>query len=721
MKDLSYGYDNLQNWRHLARCIINSVSRAKLKDLSWFVLSHHHDVHTTYPREIINLTLDMINYRLFLFKKKKKQHRRTNFVKIYFQNKVVEKLELSSIFRKHMDAIPSSFKCKDSPTVLYQLSSSIGSTVFNYKEVVNNVNTNDWKYGNNNVCDCEHSDFRDSHHQHVVTGDLRVITNSKLRSLLCKGPKYREARNINWCKLLINLKVSLNNCTSKWANTEHVDSCLLDEWKDRVFQEVKIKVQQLKGVSRRRNKPVLVTQTMKKQLAELQEKFVFVQTDKASNNIAVICKKFYIEKSMQELNIFEDLQNNEVGNSTYETIDKDVKSIIDRHRKYLKTKLNINEIPESFPFLYWIPKMHKKPFSKQRYIAASRSCTTKPLSAILTKCFKLIDKQHRFICHRYEKSYNINPMWIIHNSKAVHTNIAAVNRKKDCRNIRTYDFSTLYTSIPHKELKSQLSWVITEAFESSGKSYISVYKNDARWTNTPYENTLSLDCKKVIQLTRWLIDNIYVTFGDKCFRQTIGIPMGTDCAPFLANLFLYSYEYKWIDKQRRNKNYHILKFFKSCSRYIDDLLLINNDDLMTKVMTEIYPKELILVPDDSDGMSAPFLDLQIDIKDHIISTSIFDKRDGFDFPIVNFPTLSGNIPCKSSYGVFTGELVRYARACTYLGDFQKRTFALVSKLKKQLFTDKLLKRTFLKFCDSHIILIQKYGRRILHLYDSIVI
>ena len=45
----------------------------------------------------------------------------------------------------------------------------------------------------------------------------------------------------------------------------------------------------------------------------------------------------------------------------------------------------------------------------------------------------------------------------------------------------------------------------------------------------------------------WLIDNIYVTFGNKVFRQQIGIPMGTDCAPFLANLFLFSYEFKWLD------------------------------------------------------------------------------------------------------------------------------------------------------------------------------
>ena len=65
----------------------------------------------------------------------------------------------------------------------------------------------------------------------------------------------------------------------------------------------------------------------------------------------------------------------------------------------------------------------------------------------------------------------------------------------------------------------------------------------------------------------WLIDNIYVTFGDKCFRQAIGIPMGTDCAPFLANLFLYSYEYKWIEQQKKLNKWNVLKYFRSCCRY----------------------------------------------------------------------------------------------------------------------------------------------------------
>ena len=401
------------------------------------------------------------------------------------------------------------------------------------------------------------------------------------------------------------------------------------------------------------------------------------------------------------------------ADKTYVPVDEDVSSLVRRHKRYMKA----NSIPEAeyVPFLYWIPKMHKKPYSKQRYIAASARCSTKPLSAILTKCLKVIEKQHRIVGHRYFTNHGINPMWIIDNSTAVHSMIADLNRKKKVRNIRTYDISTLYTSIPHKQLKRRMAQVIRKAFASSKRSYISIYKNDAKWTDSPRENAYALDCDKIIRLLFWLIDNIFVTFGDKMFRQQIGIPMGTDCAPLLANLFLYSYEYEWIEKQRLLKNYSLLNVFKYSCRYIDDLLLANNDDRMISVMTDIYPKELVLVPDDSDGCSTPFLDLQLVLKDGVVSTSIFDKRDAFDFKIINFPTLTGNIPLKSSYGVFTCELVRYARACTYLKDFKTRMLILVKKLKSQFFKKTLLKKTYLKFCYSHILLVQKYGPKVLDL------
>ena len=273
------------------------------------------------------------------------------------------------------------------------------------------------------------------------------------------------------------------------------------------------------------------------------------------------------------------------------------------------------------------------------------------------------------ICRRYYTRHGINPMWIIKNSFSVHKIIASFNKKKNCKNIKTYDFSTLYTSIPHKKLLDKLKWVINKAFLSSNKKFISVYNSSASWTDSPRKNTRHLNSKEVIQLIKWLIDNTFVTLGDKCFKQKIGIPMDTDCAPLLANLFLYAYEYQWINKQVEKNKFNLLIKFKGCCRYIDDLLLINNDLSMEKVKSQIYPKEVILVSDDNNGLNTPFLDLMINIENSLITTHIYDKRDLFNFPIISFPILSGNIPLNSSYGVAVGEWVRYARACTLYKHF----------------------------------------------------
>ena len=117
--------------------------------------------------------------------------------------------------------------------------------------------------------------------------------------------------------------------------------------------------------------------------------------------------------------------------------------------------------------------------------------------------------------------------------------------------------------------------------------------------------------------------------------------MGTDCAPFLANLFLFAYEYKCLTKMFKEKKFDVLKKFNDCFRYIDDLLCINNDQLMDDVMTKIYPKELSLTSDDA-VLHTHYLDLDLEICDGKIHSKLFDKRDAFSFSIVNYPDLSGN-------------------------------------------------------------------------------
>ena len=630
---------------------------------------------------------------------------------------------MQKIFRKNLKLLPNNPILEIPPTLIFKRSKTIGSVIFNYKKVVENVITNNYQPDSRNFpsCDCKSSAFTDPNHGHIVTNNLKIIECNHLRSLLMKGPKYREPQNVYWDSFLKHFKndftMYLENRISE-INIKQIDFKSCEDFYNKVLEDINSSIEKIKKRKRFFRKMRLTMPNVKETLKTLHEKFVFVPTDKAGNNIAVICKTFYITQSMKELGCFGNGNTLDVKNRTYKEIKDPVKKIIDRHIKYGTCKLKCDSIPDSLPYLYWIPKMHKKPITKQRYIAASGSCTTKPISQMLTKVLSLIDKNLKIYSSRIFRKCGVNPYWIISNSTEVFKCASKYNQKLNCKNMRTYDFSTLYTKIPHKLLKQNFTWIINKAFEVSKKGFISVYAQCAKWTNFPGKNTVFFNKGQLIRILHWLIDNIYVTFGDKIFQQKIGIPMGTDCAPFLANLFLFALECKWVEKMLKKGKYHLLNKFKACCRYIDDLLLLNNDETMKRVMFQIYPSELILIPDDSDGNATHFLDLLLKIVDGFLSSSVYDKRDVFSFPVVNFPFLCGNIPNRSSYGVFIGELVRYARACTFIDDFKCKTKNTICKLLKQNFTIKMLKRSWYKFCRRHILLIQKYGSSILSFHEE---
>ena len=104
--------------------------------------------------------------------------------------------------------------------------------------------------------------------------------------------------------------------------------------------------------------------------------------------------------------------------------------------------------------------------------------------------------------------------------------------------------------------------------------------------------------------------------------------------------------------------------------------------ILVIILKNIYPKELKLVKSNSDSCHTPFLDLDITIENGLLITRIYDKRDDFDFPIVNFPFLDGDIPFTSSYGIYISQLVRFRRSCTKVSDF-KRNLSLTEKLLKK--------------------------------------
>ena len=138
--------------------------------------------------------------------------------------------------------------------------------------------------------------------------------------------------------------------------------------------------------------------------------------------------------------------------------------------------------------------------------------------------------------------------------------------------------------------------------------------------------------------------------------------------------------------------------FNTTSRYLDDILNINNV-YFDYMVSQIYPTELQLNKANTSDTEAAVLDLHLSISNDIVSTKIYDKRDEFDFEMVNFPFLDGDIPHSTSYGVDTLQLIRFARESSYVTDFNihNKLLLLTQKLLKQGYQHHKLRKTFSKF------------------------
>ena len=111
-----------------------------------------------------------------------------------------------------------------------------------------------------------------------------------------------------------------------------------------------------------------------------------------------------------------------------------------------------------------------------------------------------------------------------------------------------------------------------------------------------------------------------------------------------------------------NNQTDIIEAFNSTSRYLDNLLNIDNP-YFEQLVGQIYPTELQLNKTNSDT-EAPFLDLDLTITNGIVSPKIYDKRGDFNFEIVNFLFLDGDVPRPPSYGVNILQHIRFARVCS---------------------------------------------------------
>ena len=707
---------NLRGSFNEIRKLLNLAKKKVLKEIAFHILER--DSFDFYENRFqwYHYILDIIDTKFLKASPpvlKKSPSR--NVVTITFVSKAIDDIHISKVFRSAevVALLPEVLqKEEEIPMPAMKLDPPIRSKILNYRETVSSLNIfvdEDLSFVENlPSCDCHSSPFCDPSHQHIITGDLRVISNQKLRKLFTKGPNYREPKTINYHKAKQSIEQSLSISIDKIAKRYNLEVQHFLSWKSKILQLVDQRVNVLK---QRRvpstTKPVLRDEQVLTSLAELHGKFVVVPIDKASNNVALICKRYYIQKLLSEVGVPGDTS------PTYHLSGNNSDAVIESNSK-LCTKFGfpLEEKLKALPFMYWLPKMHYNP-PRARFIIASSSCSTKPLSKITSYIFKHIFNQVRSF-HKKSTFYkNYNRFWVIENSFPIIEKLTSINNRKKARDISTYDFSTLYTMLPHDDLVANLNDIVDFAFcggndkKDGNRKYLTIRGSSTFWSKKKHGNN-SYTKQQIKFLVSHLIKETYFQVGNLLFKQRIGIPMGIDPAPFWANLHLYAYEYKFIKTLMRSNPGRAQKF-RYATRFIDDECNLNDNGEFGKSFLEIYPQELQLKCE-HQGTHATFLDLDITIIDGTYIYKLFDKRDDFPFFIVRMPDLRGNIPSHVFYGSVMSEFLRISRCTLLYSDFLPSATNLFNRMVKQGGSKYQLARQITKAMSRHPTPFSKYPK-----------
>ena len=140
-------------------------------------------------------------------------------------------------------------------------------------------------------------------------------------------------------------------------------------------------------------------------------------------------------------------------------------------------------------------------------------------------------------------------------------------RDFNATSLSIYNFSTLYTTLPHNLIKDILIDLIERTFQREGSPYLACNDRNAFFTSEKPKKYYPWSCQYVCDALNFLLDTIFIRFGTKLYWQVVGIPMGTNCAPLVADLFLFCYERDCMVFLSDDKQAHAIDAFNTTSRY----------------------------------------------------------------------------------------------------------------------------------------------------------
>ena len=620
---------------------------------------------------------------------------------IDFGHKILSDVNIPSIVNSNFvkNMLPAGIRNKFSVKFVYKFGKTIGGKLLNYNQVLKNAGVSDYNDILAMSCDCDSSSFKNNQLGHVITGDLDIIQNGKLRELCSFGAKFRENPVLALGTLTSTVMKGFDQFKGKLARKFSLPVSSFKKWKRTFLNAFRCKLGACVNHFTYRL-PVLSDADCKRELAGLKEKYVITVVDKAANNFAFTCKKFYFMKLASELG----MDNPEPGNDTYIFDNCTENQIVDR------IKLGISKfrfVPESseekLALLYQTPKFHKNP-PKMRYIAGNVKTVTSRLDATVALIMKSCKGHFVNLCRKNEeysgRKFVFDAQTSLEVKQMFDSATMAVN------SISINDFSTLYTLFDHDHLLGNVSWLLGRLSKNSGYRHFRIGYDSAWWVHGNSEGIVySLD--EVLEMVDYLVRNSYIRAFGSIFRQARGIIMGGRSSGWLSDCSLMVDEFRYVESKVKaglTDEADSLRYFR---RYRDDCTSLNIANFL-QIAGEIYPPSLSLTQENEDLNRANVLDMVAVIENGRIRTSIYCKADHFPFSVISLPYLDSNIDTRICYKVFYSQVVRYQRLCSLRVDFETRTKFLATNLLDRHYSYNLLRKQFCRVVTKFSLEFQKW-------------
>jgi len=282
------------------------------------------------------------------------------------------------------------------------------------------------------------------------------------------------------------------------------------------------------------------------------------------------------------------------------------------------------------------------------------------------------------------------------------------------------------TSFVDRVFDRQVGKGVKKKKERGREKILVVYKGkEAEWRVRPSndadipadrQSTFFLTRQRLVKWIKFLTENLFVMVGNRNMQQVIGIPMGTNCAPFLANILLYMYELEFFEKFVQENDVvndenakDFMRRMSYCTRYIDDLW---NPAVagatFQQATVQMYPDWLKLGDPEDEGADVNYLDMNIWNEGDRWHSRLYDKRVGLvkkGLKLNKFPHPTSKLSVRCKLGIITSQLHRFEVACTKTKDFMKAAVRLYTEFIKKGYSSKMVNSYCKKF-----ILRSKIGR-----------